>query len=532
MKNLRKYIISFHLAILCIVSYSQIPVLNSYPVAKATIYLDFDGQTVSGTSWNINGPIVCGPANLTSDRITEIVNRVSEDYRPFAINITTDSTMYWAAPANQRIRIILTVTNGWYGSSAGGVSYIGSFTWGDNTPSFVFTSLLQYNAKYIGEAVSHEAGHTLGLRHQSSYDINCAKLSEYNPGTGSGEISWAPIMGLGYYKNQTLWHNGSNPFGCNDMQDDLGIIKSNIIEGYRMDDHGNDASQATQASFSNNQFALPGIIETQNDKDMIQFQIPSFGNFHLDAIPFNIGSNDAGSDLDIQLDLYQNDQTLIGTYNPIYLLSSSIDTILNPGTYYIRVQAKGNMYAPEYASLGSYTLNAMFIPGTVLPIHKLQLNGKYENGKNRLDWTIIADEPITGQFIEISLNGRDFNWLADPGKDSRSFYATSANTDIVYYRIKLTLSPGQVSYSNIVALKQEHSKQSPDLKSTVIRNTLTVVSPTSYNYVICDLGGMIIYKGIITEGSTDIITAKCTTGMYIIRFYNNTEEISKKFIVQ
>ena len=41
-------------------------------------------------------------------------------------------------------------------------------------------------------------------------------------GLGSGEIGWAPIMGVGYYKNFTLWNNGPNSFGCTNYQSDLG----------------------------------------------------------------------------------------------------------------------------------------------------------------------------------------------------------------------------------------------------------------------------------------------------------------------
>ena len=38
---------------------AQAPVLNSYPSANAVIFLDFDGHTVDGTSWNWRGsPIV------------------------------------------------------------------------------------------------------------------------------------------------------------------------------------------------------------------------------------------------------------------------------------------------------------------------------------------------------------------------------------------------------------------------------------------------------------------------------------------
>src|SRR5437868_10875653 len=77
---------------------AQVPQLSSYPSASSVIFLDFDGQTVSNTSWNTSGPIVCGASGLNNSDITTIFNRVAEDYRPFNVNVTTDSTKYFAAP--------------------------------------------------------------------------------------------------------------------------------------------------------------------------------------------------------------------------------------------------------------------------------------------------------------------------------------------------------------------------------------------------------------------------------------------------
>ena len=65
--------------------------MSSLPSATATIFLDFDGHRVSGSLWNNGNPINCEAAPLTDAQILEIFNRVSEDYRPFNVNITTDS---------------------------------------------------------------------------------------------------------------------------------------------------------------------------------------------------------------------------------------------------------------------------------------------------------------------------------------------------------------------------------------------------------------------------------------------------------
>src|SRR5438270_379086 len=141
-RNQIYFTLCFVLASAC--AYADVPVYNSNPSAQATIFLDFDGHYVDGTSWNWNGPINCGPS-----------------------------------------------------------------------------------------------------------------------GMGAGEIAWAPIMGVGYYRNQTLWHNGTDAYSCTDLQDDLGVITSATNGfGYRPDDYSDTATSAATASFINNQFTLSGIIET------------------------------------------------------------------------------------------------------------------------------------------------------------------------------------------------------------------------------------------------------------------------------
>src|SRR5437764_842496 len=91
-----------------------VPVLSSLPSAQATIFLDFDGQHVEATSWNGGNALDCAPSGLSNAQIIEIFKRVSEDYRPFNINITTDSVKFLAAPLTKRIRIIITPTSSWY----------------------------------------------------------------------------------------------------------------------------------------------------------------------------------------------------------------------------------------------------------------------------------------------------------------------------------------------------------------------------------------------------------------------------------
>jgi hypothetical protein len=311
------------------------------------IYLDFDGYKVSGTSWNWNGDFLTTPANLTTTQIEEIFKRVSNDYSPFNITVTTDEAVYTAANVNKRMRVVLTESWEWFGQS-GGVAYVNSFTWGNDTPCFVFTSLLNYGTKYIAEAASHEAGHTLGLYHQASYDASGVKTSEYNRGQGTGEIGWAPIMGVGYYENLTLWHNGPNANGATSYQDDVNIIKN--VVGTKSDDYSNATSGAATLSGS-----IEGLINSNTDIDFFSVDISSPKT--ISAQPFNTGANNSGANLDLVLKVYNSQGTLIATVDDASVLSET--TTLTAGKYYISVNTTANQYADKYGMLGRYSINLL-----------------------------------------------------------------------------------------------------------------------------------------------------------------------------
>lgn len=512
---------------------AQVPLLSSHPSAQAVVFLDFDGHAVTGTSWNYNGPFACGTSGLNNSQITEVFNRVAEDYRPFNLNITTDSTKFLAAPPNRRMRVILTVTSSWYGA-AGGVAFVNSFTWGDDNPCFVFSALLNYNVKNISEAASHEAGHTLGLFHQSSYDTNCNKLSDYYAGEGSGEIGWAPIMGVGYYRNMTLWNNGPNSYGCTNYQSDLDIITaaSNGF-GYRTDDHSGNYDGATTAAFSNNEFTTSGVIEKNTDVDVFKFTMLSFGRFQLSAIPYNVGTGNIGSDLDLQVTLYNTSQALLNVFNPGTLLSSVIDTSLGAGVYYIKVEGKGNQYAPNYASLGSYSLLGQATPGSPLAVRKLELHGSLNGDKHELNWVIDADEKITQQSLEIATDGRNFQPLIQSAKDVRSYVYRPYNITSAQYRLNVTFDNGRQYYSNVVKIQQAGATERPQLTATLIHsNTIVVSSPGNYNYMIMDINGKTISKGKLTNGINNIHSSDVVSGLYMIRFADNVQQWTDKFVRQ
>jgi hypothetical protein len=172
---------------------TPVPVVTNPP---AVMYVEFNGTVVSGTNWNTNGDITCSPSGLTVDQIKVVMDSADSRFRRFNFNgiITTDKTVYDAAPASRRGMCIVTTTSEWFGAS-GGVALRNTF--GTATPCFVFSKLLNYRLKYIWEDVPHEFGHTFGL---------------YDEFGSTGTYCYCSIMGCGYYMQYPNWsvHNNMN----------------------------------------------------------------------------------------------------------------------------------------------------------------------------------------------------------------------------------------------------------------------------------------------------------------------------------
>ena len=524
-----------HLTLLLITAISfsiksdAVPKYNSYPSAVSTIFLDFDGHYVQSTVWNGGTSFYCDPSGMTDTQITEAFNRVAEDYRPFDINITTDSAVFLAAPLNRRVRVIITTTSSWY-PGVGGVAYIGSFTWGDDTPAFVFSDLLgPYSPKMVGECCSHESGHTLGLSHQSKYGSDCTTpIEQYNGGTGGGETGWAPIMGNSYYKNMSNWNNGPTPYGCTSVQDNLSIISTQNGFTYRPDDFGETLNSNTYSLNSAN-FTVNGLIGTNADKDAFKFSLAQSVNLHINAIPFNVANNYIGANLDIRIELYNSSATLIRVYDPLTTMTVTIDTVLNAGTYYLKVHGTGNSNTGSYGSLGAYTLSG--ISGT-LPIHDVTLNGSVDKNRHQLNWRIIADEPVKAILIEASDNGANFNSLTALNASASGFTYQPYKTNVVYYRLKVTSVLDQTVYSNTIALKGTGNAEKLFHVSSLVQNEVLINASANYQYQLLDMNGRMIGKGAGLKGINRVNVSGYASGMYMIRLFSNNQQQTERIIKQ
>lgn len=364
-----------------VLPYSSTFKLHSRPGSLRTIYLDFNGFRVdasawtaaygSGAAWDLLPYDTDGNGGSFSsaeqDVIQDVWRRVSEDYAPFDVDVTTEDPGFDAIDRSSTddtrygTRAVVT-DDDVIGSTCGcgGLAYVGVFdsTLGTNyhhsyyQPALLFADNLSggTSSKSIAEAASHEVGHNLGLNHDGTSTL------EYYQGAGA----WAPIMGVAYYRPLGQFSRGQYADADN-TEDDLAVIAAHGLPAV-LDDHADVRTSATSLS------VLPagaiGEISTAADVDWFSFT-SSGGSVTVSATPAALSPN-----LDIKLSLYNSAGSLVSSADPASAfvgedaasgLAATLTSTTSAGTYYVQVDGvgSGNVATTgysDYASIGRYGL--------------------------------------------------------------------------------------------------------------------------------------------------------------------------------
>ena len=453
--------------------------LHSKPGSKRTIYLNFVGATLTNTVWNGSNPsITAMPFDLDGlpysfstaelQRIQLIWQRVAEDFASFDVDVTTEPPLADALTRSSSTddtfgTTVLITQRTFYSCSCGGVAYIGVF---DDTSNYYKPALVFYpnlgsgNEKYVAEAISHEAGHNMGLHHDGS------STASYYQGHGDGATGWAPIMGVGYYKSLVQWSKGEYA-DANNKEDDFVVMAANGLPA-RADDHGNTIGTASRlgSTAANGTVTLSGagIIERASDIDVFSF-VAGPG-----ALSIAVNPSARSGNVDLYAELLNSSGVVIASSNPVDGLGATLSAnATSGGTFFVAVRGTGKGDAStgysSYGSVGEYSVTGTApAPASQPPVAMLSATPTSGTVPLAVSFSASGSNDPEGQAITIEWNFGDGSAAAYGVTASKTYSVAGTFTATV----KVTDSAGLTSMKSVTI-----AATSPTTP-TVTNNTATL----------------------------------------------------------
>ncbi len=214
--------------------------------------------------------------------------------------------------------------------------------------------------KYVAEAASHEAGHTLGLHHDGT-----PTSGYYSGRTAAAKPGWSSIMGVGYYQNLTQWSEAST-------RRRTSLKTTSRSSRRRTVSVTGPTTTATRTEARRQRTSLiPTTIDAaghhRDDRRCRRLQPDRRGHGRYRCAEFRNWPESRHPG-----ELYDGSGSLVTSANPAASLDAQLSANVSAGTYFLHVSGvgkgdpQGTRYS-GYGSLGRYSFVGTIVDPGGLP---------------------------------------------------------------------------------------------------------------------------------------------------------------------
>jgi len=252
-----------------------------------------------------------------------------------------------------------------------------------------------------------------------------------------------------------------------------------------------------------------------------------------------------GTEFPVTINLYIDNGTVPGQLDAgDTFLDQRIEQAVGEGPYNtVFFPHDANILIQSISSAGCID-NLRFIPNTgVLPVEFVDIRGVESGSVNLLRWTVTGNEPGIAFIVEKSVDGMQFNPVAEVPATAASGAAHYQYTDAApgawaYYRVRITAS-GAARISGVIQVRRQAATNNIILSSNPVESYLqfqykaaarTGATLNIYN----STGALVLSQPLgLTEGSNLVtinLDGKITRGVYIMEVQSHQARQSVKFV--
>ncbi len=210
-----------------------------------------------------------------------------------------------------------------------------------------------------------------------------------------------------------------------------------------------------------------------------------------------------------------------------------IDTDINDNGFGVAIAAQRSEAGGNTDGLVDDVRITVFYTFTTLPVTLLQFNASKRGSVVELKWTTMQESNMDHYEIQRSSNGRDFTYLLrinSRNQQNPTNYAARDNNPsngIVYYRLKMSGTGGEVSYSRIVSVHGNATNSVVIYPSQWIKGQpLYIINPNKEKLTVFFINGagQLIGSTVTKTGNVNAVLPSAQKGLINYKVLNISGE--------